>query len=228
MSTPASSRFTFAAGPHRPGNDAPSLPDDNDLVWFRDAAGLVLGLRPIHPDDKGALLQGFEQLSEESRYQRFLAPMERLTARQLRYLTEIDHINHFAWAAGYRDEAGQEHGVGVARFVRDLDDPCAAELAVVVADDFQGRGIGTLLIDALVVVATDQGVERMTGFMFAENNPMIRIFKRLGAVTKPDSPGVLSASLTLPATGVTITAEGVEELLWVAQTAAHPSHRPCR
>ncbi len=228
MSASAAAGFSFAAGPRRPAPDIPALPEDRDLVWFRDDAGLVIGLRPIHPDDKSALLSGFEQLSEESRYQRFLAPMERLTARQLRYLTEIDQVNHFAWAAGHRDTSGEEHGVGVARFVRDTDAPCCAELAVVVADAYRRRGIGTLLIHALLVVAADQGIEHMTGFMFAENEAMIRILDRLGAPPVPDSPGVVTAALDLPVPTTAISPEAAAELTWVARAAAHPSHRPGR
>jgi len=201
-------------------------PVEEFVETLRDGTRILI--RPIRPDDKEKLVEGLERLSPESRYRRFLRPVKQLSERELRYLTEIDHINHFAWAAGYRDDEGEEHGVGVARYVRDLDDPCAAELAVVVADDFQGRGIGTLLIDALVEVAADHDIRRITGFMFAENDPMIRIFTRLGAATSPDSPGVLTASLTLPAANLTIDPEGADELRWVAQAAAHPSHRPCR
>ena len=223
------SRFRFAGGPRQPASAGPVRPGDRDLVWFTDDTGLMLGLRPIHPDDKSALLAGFDRLSDESRYQRFLAPMERLTSRQVRYLTEVDHVNHFAWAAGFRSEAGDETGVGVARYVRDDDDPSAAEVAVVVADDFQGRGIGTLLVEALLEVALDRDIAEVTAFMFAENAAAIRIFERLGSAISPDSPGVLRAHLRLPVPGGTgIDPAGRAELVWVACVAAHPSHSPCR
>lgn len=224
---PPASRFRFVASPRRPSPDAPGRPDDRDLVWFAGGADLIIGLRPIHPDDKSALLEGFERLSDESRYQRFLAPMERLTARQVRYLTEIDQVNHFAWAAGIRDEEGEEIGVGVARYVRDPDDPSSAETAVAVADDFQRRGIGTLLVEALLLVAGERKIRDVTAFMLAENAPAIRIFERLGSTIAPDSPGVLRARLDLPPpAGLTIDPKGREELIWVADIAAHPSRFP--
>jgi RimJ/RimL family protein N-acetyltransferase len=225
----AASRFRFAGGPRRPAPGITARPDDRDLVWFEDGSGLTLGLRPIHPDDKSALLAGFERLSDESRYQRFLAPMERLTARQVRYLTEIDQVNHFAWAAGIRSDDGSEIGIGVARYVRDPNDPGAAEIAVVVADDHQRRGIGTLLVESLVLVAAERDILQITAFMFAENAAAVRIFERLGSVIAPDSPGVLRAHLELPPPGGTsIDPDGRDELLWVACIAAHPSHSPCR
>jgi len=222
-------RFRFVGGPRRPAPGGPVPPEDGDLVWFTDDGELTIGLRPIHPNDKPALLAGFERLSDESRYQRFLAPMERLTSRQVRYLTEVDHVNHFAWAAGIRSVDGEEIGVGVARYVRHSDDRSAAEAAVVVADDFRQRGIGTLLVEALLEVAHDRDIAEITAFMFAENAAAVRIFERLGSAISPDSPGVLCARLRLPAPGGTgIDPAGREELLWVACIAAHPSHSPCR
>jgi GNAT superfamily N-acetyltransferase len=230
VSSPSpAARFRFTGGPRRPASGSPIPPPDGDLVWFGDDAGLMLGLRPIHPNDKSALLAGFERLSDESRYQRFLAPMERLTSRQVRYLTEVDHVNHFAWAAGIISEDGEEIGVGVARYVRDPEDPTGAEIAVVVADDFQRRGIGTLLVEALLEVALDRDISGIAAFMFAENAAAVRIFERLGSAISPDSPGVLRADLRLPPPGGTwIDPPGRDELVWLACIAAHPSHSPCR
>jgi GNAT superfamily N-acetyltransferase len=198
-------------------------------VWFRHRDGLVVALRPVHPDDKDALLESFGRLSEETRYQRFLAPMDRLTERQLRYLTELDHVNHFAWAAGFREPDGQETGVGLARYVRTSNDPCVAEIAVVVADEYQGRGLGSLLVDGLALVAMDHGITAFTGFLFGDNRPMLRIFEHLGAVVRDDSPGVMRADLELPPPGgLAVDDQGAAELVWIAGAAAHPSRWPCR
>jgi RimJ/RimL family protein N-acetyltransferase len=198
------------------------------VVWFADHEGLVVGLRPIHPDDKPALLEGFERLSDESRYQRFLSPVDRLTSGEVRYLTEIDHVNHFAWAAGIRRGDGEEIGVGVGRYVRDGDDPSSAEMSVVVADDYQGRGIGTLLTHALLAVAWDRDIEFVTGCLFEDNAPMLRILERLGATVSRDAPAILRGRLRLPPSSFLFDDEGGNELVWVANVAAHPSHRPGR
>ena len=112
---------------------------------LRDGTRVLI--RPIEPEDKGLLLSGFEQLSEQSRYRRFLAPVPKLTESQLTYLTEVDHDTHEALVAV---DAGQPlRGLGVARYVRLQDHPEIAEAAVTVIDAYQGRGLGTLLLALL-------------------------------------------------------------------------------
>jgi len=104
--------------------------------------GSTVRVRPIRPGDKQRLLEGFERLSPESRYRRFLSPVPRLSDRALRYLTEVDHHDHEALIGIAHDCSG----VGVARFVRSEEDPELAEAAVTVVDDWQGRGLGTALL----------------------------------------------------------------------------------
>ncbi len=177
---------------------------DCEILWFVLGGGEEVGLRPIHAEDRSALLEGFAELSEESRYQRFLGPMVYLSERQVRYLTDVDQCNHFAWVAGHRDASGAEHGLGVARYVQVRGEPDAAEVAVVVADDFHGRGLGTLLVSALVPVAADHGVRRLIGYLFATNEPMLSLFTSLGATIAADSPGVLRATVALDCAQVSL------------------------
>ncbi len=201
----------------------PGGPPSTELVWFDLPNGLRVGLRPVHPEDRDALREGFARLSKESRYRRFLAPMERLTSRQLSYLADIDHISHFAWAAGVLDDDGDEYGLGVTRYVVDPENDSHAEIAVVVADDHQGRGIGTLLIHALCVAAIDRGIKLLFGYALADNEAMLRIFERLDARAIPDGHGVVRYELPLDdpdAIGLDRKAQG--ELKWVASAAAHP------
>jgi acetyltransferase len=173
--------------------------DDREVLWFRMRdRGLVL-VRPIRPEDRAALVEGFEHLSEDSRYQRFLAPMARLSARQLTYLTEIDQVGHVAWVAGIRQPDGSDHGVGVARFVREPGDPVSAEFAVVVADDAHGRGIGTLLLEVISVIAESRRVRLLAGLCFAENRTIQHMLSKLGASFAADGPGVIKATVPLPA-----------------------------
>src|SRR3954447_17608634 len=94
-------------------------------------------IRRIEPADKGGLVAGLGRLSERSVYQRFLSPKPRLNASELRYLTEVDFIDHYALGAVLARSRAVI--VGVGRWVGDEDDPAAAEAAVVVADDLQGR-----------------------------------------------------------------------------------------
>src|SRR3954469_10255713 len=102
---------------------------------FSLSDGTPVELRQIRADDKELLKAGYEHLSERSRLRRFLGPKPRLTASDLRYLTEVDGVNHYAVVALWG-----RHIVGVARWVRLIDDPEEAEVAVVVGDPLQGKG----------------------------------------------------------------------------------------
>ena len=129
--------------------------------------GSPLYVRPIRPDDKGLLAAGLAQLSEESRHKRFLGAKPRFTDADLRYLTEIDGIDHVAYVA-LRGDAPKEL-VAVARLVRSVENRDAAEIAVTVCDDWQRRGVGKLLGGVLATAARDRGIRYLTATMAAEN-----------------------------------------------------------
>src|SRR3954451_17210840 len=97
-----------------------------------------LEIRPIRPEDRTALADAFERLSSESRHRRFLGPKPALAARELTYLTEVDHVAHEAFVAFAPDGAL----VGVARYASWAGCAETAELAVTIADDWQGRRLG--------------------------------------------------------------------------------------
>ena len=155
-----------------------------------------LSVRPIEPGDKDALLTAFSHLSEESRYRRFLAPITRLTASQLAYLTELDHQDHEALIA----LTPEGEIVGVARYIRDQDRPGAAEVAVTVADDWQRRGIGTALLHRLAQRARDAGIESFVGYCLAENQEMLQLLDEVGPVAKRRTPegGTIEVEVELP------------------------------
>jgi RimJ/RimL family protein N-acetyltransferase len=137
--------------------------------------GTRVTLRPIEPEDRQALLAGFDRLSPESRYRRFFSPMPRLSDRHLDYLTQVDHRDHEALVAIDRDSGDV---VGVARFVRTAADE--AEPAIVVADDWQGRGLGTTLVDRLADRAREERIERFRAPVLAGNAAAIELLSGLG------------------------------------------------
>ena len=146
------------------------------LKSLRD--GTLILLRPIRYDDKWLLEAELESLSEQSVQRRFLTPKPRYTRSELRYLTEVDGWNHMALVAESPIRFGRRI-LGVARYVRDRDDPQKAEVAIEVVDDFQGRGLGTVLVDALGRRARMRGITRFTATMASGNVPAQRLFKKL-------------------------------------------------
>ena len=134
-------------------------------------------VRPLEAEDGELLRAGFERLGEQSRYRRFLAPKRSLSSSELTYLTDVDHVDHEA--IGALDVATGE-GVGVARYIRLPDRPDAAEAAVTVVDEWQGRGVGRLLLDRLVARAEANGIERFCASMLITNRVMRHMLERIG------------------------------------------------
>jgi RimJ/RimL family protein N-acetyltransferase len=165
-------------------------------VTLRDGTPVLL--RPILPEDKAELLDGFRRLSPESRYRRFLSPVDELTEEQLRHLTEIDYVDHFAWVAFDLGASGHP-GIGVARYVRVPGEPEVAEAAVTVVDDHQGRGLGTLLLEALGAMALENGIARFRGYALEENRAILEVLESLGASAAHDSPGLVRVEIDLRA-----------------------------
>jgi GNAT superfamily N-acetyltransferase len=150
----------------------PRTPADGEAPYFRCVVtrlqdGTPLIVRPIRAGDKDLLTVGLARLSDDSRHKRFLSPKPRFTDAELRYLTEVDGIDHVAYVA-LRGDAPMEL-VGVARLVRDKDDPARAEIAVTVGDCWQRRGIGRMLGDRLAMAARDRDVRWLTATMAADN-----------------------------------------------------------
>lgn len=136
-------------------------------------------IRRITPADKDALVAGLGRLSERSVYLRFLSPKPRLSSSELRYLTEVDFIDHYALVAVLADAPSVV--VGVGRWVRDIEHPGDAEIAIVIADDLQGRGVGTSLGRELADAAVARGIERFTASMLPENTAAHRLFRKISS-----------------------------------------------
>lgn len=160
------------------------------------ADGTPLWLRPVVPDDRQLFTVAFEELSPESRYRRFFSPLHDLSPETLDYLTQIDYRDHFAWVALDRHGGGVRLA-GVARYVR-LGDADAAEAAVTVIDLYQGRGLGHLLLAALVVEALEWGITRFEGDVLSDNHAMQNVLARAGARLHPADGGVTRFEIDLP------------------------------
>ncbi|HEX2233032.1 MAG TPA: GNAT family N-acetyltransferase [Thermoleophilaceae bacterium] len=168
---------------------------NGELVELRDGSRALI--RPIGPEDRERLREGFDSASPESIFLRFLSPVPRLSSTQLSYLTAIDHDHHEALIA-VDPESGQSFGT--ARYVRSADDPQTAEFAVGVGDRWMGLGLGTALLTALASRARAAGIIRFTGTVNAENTAIKRLVDRvLGPYeTRSVGHGAQEISVDLP------------------------------
>ena len=140
--------------------------------------GAQVVIRPIRADDKFLLAEGLRRLSPESVQRRFLAPKRSFSRAELRYLTEVDGRDHVALVA--LDPTDPEHQlIAVGRFVRLQHDPHAADVAFTVADEWQGRGLGSLLGVHLTHLARNRGIRRFTATMSSDNRPAHRLLQKL-------------------------------------------------
>ena len=161
--------------------------------------GTKAALRLICTDDKELLRAGFDRLSPESRYARFLAPKAQLSDDELRYLCEVDQEDHVAIGALRDDPHGAPIGLGIARFIRLADRPDTAEAAVAVADEVQHQGLGRLLLTRLVAAGAERGIARFRCEVLGTNVGMTAL---LGEISPDRSielqDGVMSIEVALP------------------------------
>lgn len=166
-------------------------------VTLRD--GTALTIRPIRPDDAPRLQHGFTHLSPSTIYLRFLQVASQLSDEQAQRFSNLDYQNHMALVAAIQED-GEEHLVGVARYVMaGLKDPEAAEVAVVVRDDFQRRGLGTKLLERLIAYARQHGVITFIATVNQSNAPVMHFIWKGGLHYEREmvEPGVFQIRIWL-------------------------------
>ena len=156
--------------------------------------GSTVLIRQVRGTDAPLLADGFARLSARSRRMRFLSTKTTLSAAELRYFTDVDHHDHEALGAL---SPADGRGVGIARYIRDPDDPRAAEIAVTIADDWQGRGLGTELLVRLSDRARQAGIGRFTATVSADNVAMPRLLWKMGAEMSGCSRGTVDYEVAL-------------------------------
>lgn len=164
-------------------------------VRMRD--GTALFLRPVLPGDNERTVNGPVEFSGDTLYRRFQS-VRTPSKRLLTYLFEVDYLDHFVFVL---TDGPDGPVVADARFVRDADDPSVAEIAFIVADEYQGRGIGTFLMDAISVAAGYDGVQQFTARVLTDNHPMRAILDRFGARWRRDDLGVVTTTIDVPQPG---------------------------
>ncbi len=147
------------------------------------ADGTNIVIRPIRPDDDAIERAFISALSRDSGYNRLLSG-RKLTRDEIRHLTRIDYEQEMAFIA-VTVEGGQARLLGVARYVKDAD-AAGAEFAIVVADAWQRKGIGTQLLNTLLRHAHSAGIGRLHGITLATNQAVQNLARKLGFVQKHD------------------------------------------
>ena len=166
---------------------------------------VVLGDRavlvgPIHPNDEERFVRGMERASADSMYKRFMTPLTRLSSSQLTYLIGVDHQDHEALLA-IDEESGE--AIAVGRFVRSQESSVRAEAALLVIDEWHGRGLGKALCRLLAERARELGIDRFEATVLADNRPMLAVLAGLGEVeTVGEDGGTVQVEVPLPEIGI--------------------------
>jgi acyl-CoA synthetase (NDP forming)/RimJ/RimL family protein N-acetyltransferase len=162
--------------------------------WEADiiaADGGTVHLRPICPEDAEGLVGLMDRSSDQTRYYRFFGPMKRLSDKDLHRFTHVDHDARVAFVLVLGDQV-----IGVGRYDRypGTDD---AEVAFLVEDAHQGRGLGSVLLEHLAAAARERGIQNFVAEVLAQNNRMVRVFLDAGYTpTRSYEEGVVH--LTFP------------------------------
>ena len=139
--------------------------------------GRRLEVRALVPDDRDSILKAFNRSSPQSLRRRFFAAKGGLTEKEIEFFSKVDFVKHVALAAVVEEE-GQPVIVGGGRYV--LTEPGQAEIAFAIIDQYQGKGIGAILMRHLATIAREAGLKEFVAEVLPENVPMLTVFKKSG------------------------------------------------
>jgi acetyltransferase len=159
------------------------------------ADGSVITIRPISAADLALEREFVDGLSASTGYKRLMSA-RRPSLDEIRRFTDIDPERELALVA-IAQVQGRERQIGVARCVKDKSSPSEAEFAIVLADDWQGRGLGTRLLGSLLVAAKSDGVRRLVGTTMSENRGMLALARKMGFTLASDPGSATITNMTL-------------------------------
>lgn len=184
------------------------LPSGYPTSWEADVVlrdGSVAHIRPIKPSDAPLVEVFHSRQSDESIYFRFFAPLKRLPPKDLHRFTHVDYVDRVALVATVRDEI-----VGIGRY--DRVSPTSAEVAFNISDHFQGRGIGSVMLEHLAAIAEEDGITRFVAEVLPQNRKMLAVFSEAGyVVSRRFEDGVVSVSFDIAETEASIAVRTARE-----------------
>lgn len=158
-------------------------------------------LRPIRPDDEEPLIAFHDRLTGQTAYQRFFNIVKHLPRASAHFLSNVDYRHRLALVAEREEGAGRTL-VGVARY-ECTDRPDTAEIAFVIRDDCQNRGLGTILLEALLAAATERGIVRFRAYVLASNRRMLDLLTRFTDIREHGTAGGVTELLLTRRSGTT-------------------------
>jgi len=139
--------------------------------------GSPVDIRALRPEDEADMLAALERTSPQSLQRRFFVMKRHFSDKERAYFMDIDFTNHVAIVA-LAEESGRQVIVGGGRYI--VFEPGRAEMAFVVIDAWQGRGIGSILMRHLTKIAGDAGLQELTAEVLPENAAMLKVFGKFG------------------------------------------------
>ncbi len=169
------------ANPEPPAPPAAEYPKELERgVTLRD--GSYVWIRPIRPEDEPRLTEFYDRLSRHTAYQRFFTVMRRLPPDWAHFFANVDYRRRMALVAEH-EEGGTLELIGVGRY-EPSDEADTAELAFVVQDGWQGRGLGTILLEDILRAGESRGIHRFRAYVLADNTRMLDLLNRFTEVER--------------------------------------------
>lgn len=157
--------------------------------------GRQVEIRALRPDDKDDMLAAIGRTGAQSLQRRFFVMKRNFSDKEIAFFVNVDFVNHVALIA-LAEEDGHKVVIGGGRYV--VTDPGTAEIAFVVIDDYQGQGVGTLLMRHLAVIARAAGLKELIAEVLPENAAMRKVFSKFGfQARRGQDPQVVHLALML-------------------------------
>ena len=141
-------------------------------------AGTPFHVASLTPADGAQIQAGLKYMSNETIRNRFMGSKKEFTEKELDYFTSLDGVNHYA--LGVEEAEGSHRGVAVIRMVRSESDPAEAEVAITIIDEYQKKGLGSFLLDLMILAARERNISKFSFTFLPQNDAVVRLIRKKG------------------------------------------------